>query len=49
MTITEERNKTEAEASARTIDMKLEIVVIPVFDVDRAKAFLRKSGVEAGC
>ena len=28
-----------APAAARTIDMKLEIVVIPVSDVDRAKAF----------
>ena len=26
------------------VDMKLEVVVIPVFDVDRAKAFYEKLG-----
>ena len=37
--------KSEIEtATARTIDMKLEIVVIPVSDVDRAKAFYAKLG-----
>src|SRR6478672_3181207 len=30
--------------SARTVDMKLEIVVIPVSDVDRAKAFYGRLG-----
>ena len=28
---------------ARTVDMKLEVVVIPVSDVDRAKSFHRRS------
>jgi catechol 2,3-dioxygenase-like lactoylglutathione lyase family enzyme len=32
------------EAAARPIDMKLEIVVIPVSDVDRAKQFYAKLG-----
>jgi catechol 2,3-dioxygenase-like lactoylglutathione lyase family enzyme len=31
-------------SSARTIDMKLEVVVIPVSDVDRAKAFYGQLG-----
>lgn len=44
MTITEERSKAAAEASAQAIDMKLEIVVIPVSDVDRAKAFYANLG-----
>ena len=40
MTITEVRSETVTEApKAGTIDMKFEIVVIPVSDVDRAKAF----------
>ena len=33
--------------SARTVDMKLEIVVIPVSDVDRAKAFYAQPRMEA--
>ena len=37
-TITQERSET-ATPKPRTIDMKLEIVVIPVSDVDRAKRF----------
>jgi catechol 2,3-dioxygenase-like lactoylglutathione lyase family enzyme len=39
--MTEERTMTIATEtpSARTLDMKLEIVVIPVSDVDRAKSF----------
>ena len=32
------------EASAGTVDMKLEVIVIPVSDVDRAKEFYRKLG-----
>ncbi len=32
-------NDTTSDARAGTIDMKLEVVVIPVSDVDRAKAF----------
>jgi catechol 2,3-dioxygenase-like lactoylglutathione lyase family enzyme len=31
--------KRDATPSARTIDMKLEVVVIPVSDIDRAKSF----------
>ena len=44
MTMTEERNKTMVRVPARAIDMKLEIVVIPVSDVDRAKAFYASLG-----
>jgi len=41
MTDIEERARTSAveSSSARTLDMKFEIVVIPVSDVDRAKRF----------
>jgi catechol 2,3-dioxygenase-like lactoylglutathione lyase family enzyme len=39
MTDIKERTTTVETASARTLDMKLEIVVIPVSDVDRAKRF----------
>jgi catechol 2,3-dioxygenase-like lactoylglutathione lyase family enzyme len=41
MTTIEERTKTTASetATARGVDMKFEIVVIPVSDVDRAKRF----------
>ena len=39
MTGTQMRNETTADAPARGVDMKLEIVVIPVSDVDRAKRF----------
>ena len=35
---------TRATSKARTVDMKLEIVVIPVSDVDRAKAFYQSLG-----
>lgn len=44
MTMTEERNRTMVRVPARAIDMKLEIVVIPVSDVDRAKAFYASLG-----
>ena len=44
MTMTEERHTTAAEVSARAIGMKLEIVVIPVADIDRAKAFYGNLG-----
>ena len=37
-------NDAAGEASAAKVDMKLEIVVIPVADVDRAKAFYGKLG-----
>jgi len=40
MSSTQVRSETATEAtSARTVDMKLEVIVIPVSDVDRAKAF----------
>jgi len=40
MTIAEQNSKAEREsARARIVDMKLEVVVIPVADVDRAKRF----------
>src|SRR5215210_5220868 len=40
MTATLVRSETAIETpSARTVDMKLEVVVIPVSDVDRAKRF----------
>ena len=31
----------------KTVDMKLEVVVIPVSDVDRAKRFYARSGLAA--
>ena len=34
--------------SAATVDMKLEVVVIPVSDVDRAKRFYGELGMAAG-
>jgi catechol 2,3-dioxygenase-like lactoylglutathione lyase family enzyme len=44
-TTTLERNETATETpSARRLDMKLEIAVIPVSDVDRAKEFYAKLG-----
>ena len=36
--------KTEAAPQAKPVDMRLEVVVIPVSDVDRAKAFYQKLG-----
>ena len=40
MSDTQVRNETAIETPrARTVDMKLEVVVIPVSDVDRAKRF----------
>ena len=47
MTMTEERSQTVVRIPARAVDMKLEIVVIPVSDVDRAKAFYGEPGLEA--
>jgi catechol 2,3-dioxygenase-like lactoylglutathione lyase family enzyme len=45
MTITETRSETTARTpKAQTVDMKLEIAVIPVSDVDRAKAFYERLG-----
>jgi catechol 2,3-dioxygenase-like lactoylglutathione lyase family enzyme len=44
-TTTLERNEAAtATSSARKLDMKLEVVVIPVSDVDRAKEFYAKLG-----
>ena len=37
--MTDVRERTETAAGERTLDMKFEIVVIPVSDVDRAKRF----------
>src|SRR5580765_1598941 len=43
--MTQVRNKTAIKtATARGVDMKLEIVVIPVSDVDRAKRFYTNLG-----
>jgi catechol 2,3-dioxygenase-like lactoylglutathione lyase family enzyme len=42
--MTEERSEAAVRIPARAIDMKLEIVVIPVSDVDRAKAFYTSLG-----
>ncbi|MBV8700950.1 MAG: glyoxalase, partial [Bradyrhizobium sp.] len=40
MSTTDERSKTATEtAKPKTVDMKLEVIVIPVSDVDRAKRF----------
>ena len=39
---------TEGQVMGTDVDMKLEVVVIPVSDVDRAKAVLREASVEAG-
>jgi catechol 2,3-dioxygenase-like lactoylglutathione lyase family enzyme len=45
MSNTQTRSETAAETpSARGVDMKFEIVVIPVSDVDRAKGFYSKLG-----
>lgn len=44
MTTTEERSAATVKVRALAIDMKLEIVVIPVSDVDRAKAFYSRLG-----
>ena len=45
MTVTEMRSQAAVELpKAATIDLKLEIVVIPVSDVDRAKNFYAELG-----
>jgi catechol 2,3-dioxygenase-like lactoylglutathione lyase family enzyme len=44
MIMADERSEAALKAPARTVDMKLEIVVIPVSDVDRAKAFYASLG-----
>ena len=38
------KTKNEAAPGAKPVDMKLEVVVIPVSDVDRAKAFYQNLG-----
>src|SRR5438477_4173088 len=42
---------TSSDAKAGTVDMKFEIVVIPVSDIDRAKEFYAKIGwrLDADC
>ena len=40
----EVRSNDASDASVAKIDMKLEVVVIPVSDVDRAKEFYRRLG-----
>ena len=48
MSSTQARSETAIETPrARTADMKLEVVVIPVSDVDRAKRFYGGLGLEA--
>jgi catechol 2,3-dioxygenase-like lactoylglutathione lyase family enzyme len=45
MSSVQERSKTAVEsAPARSVDMKLEVIVIPVSDVERAKRFYSKLG-----
>ena len=45
MTMTQVRNETAtATPSARALDMKLEVIVIPVSDIDRAKEFYARLG-----
>jgi catechol 2,3-dioxygenase-like lactoylglutathione lyase family enzyme len=44
MITTDERSEAALKAPTRAVDMKLEIVVIPVSDVDRAKAFYASLG-----
>jgi catechol 2,3-dioxygenase-like lactoylglutathione lyase family enzyme len=44
MSTTEASTNATADASVRSADMKLETVVIPVSDVDRAKAFYERLG-----
>jgi catechol 2,3-dioxygenase-like lactoylglutathione lyase family enzyme len=44
MSTIEKRSEAAATQSTRKLDMKLEVVVIPVSDVDRAKEFYSKLG-----
>jgi catechol 2,3-dioxygenase-like lactoylglutathione lyase family enzyme len=44
MSSIEARSETAKTARAQAVDMKLEVVVIPVSDVDRAKGFYAKLG-----
>src|SRR5271166_4306002 len=43
-TIETRSNEATSDASVANIDMKLEVVIIPVADVDRAKEFYKKLG-----
>ena len=48
MSSTQVRSETAIETPrARAMDMKLEVVVIPVADVDRAKSFYGEPRLEA--
>ena len=38
------QKEAEASTSVKTVDMKLEVTVIPVSDVERAEQFYRKLG-----
>jgi hypothetical protein len=38
------QKKAEANVGIKAVDMKLEVIVIPVADVDRAEKFYRKLG-----
>jgi catechol 2,3-dioxygenase-like lactoylglutathione lyase family enzyme len=44
MSSVEVKTMNEAASGVKPVDMKLEVVVIPVSDVDRAKAFYQKLG-----
>ena len=45
--ISTERQSVTGVPAAATVDLKLEAIPIPVSDVDRAKAFYARTGVEA--
>src|SRR6476619_2226941 len=44
MSTVQSRETAKETAKARPVDMKLEVIVIPVSDVDRAKQFYSKLG-----
>ena len=44
MSVTEVRGDASSGAKEKNVDLKLEVVVIPVSDVDRAKEFYSKLG-----
>ena len=46
--VSTEQQRATGIPTAATVDLKLEVVVIPVSDVDRAKRFYERSGVAAG-
>ena len=45
--ITQVRSEAAIIPQTRPVDLKLEVVVIPVSDVDRAKALLQQAGLAA--